>query len=117
MIKNFTCFADEVTCILLEQGADSDALDNNSQLGHFEVARVLLKHGTDMNFGDINNWAPLHEASKDGHSKVVHFLLDHGANVQALDLGSWTLQTPHFSFDLFVSLNPIGTLLCLSYGY
>ena len=76
----------EVTCILLEQGADSDALDNNSQLGHFEVARVLLKHGTDMNSGDINIWAPLHEAPKDGHSKVVHFLLNHGANVQVLDL-------------------------------
>jgi ankyrin repeat protein len=52
----------KVTRILLEQGADSDAQDNDSQLGHLEVACVLLKYG-DVNSGDINNWTLLHEAS------------------------------------------------------
>ena len=49
------------------------------------VARLLLKHGADVNAAGYNRWTPLHEAVQLGRVEVVRVLLEHGANVDAED--------------------------------
>ena len=60
-----------------------------SQLGHTEVARVLLEHDTDTEIRDKGDWSPLQRASS-GNVEIVRLLLDHGANVRALDKNNQT---------------------------
>ena len=48
--------------------------------GYFDVARLLLDHGADVN-NKISNWTLLHHASYDGNSDVVQLLLEYRADV------------------------------------
>ena len=49
------------------------------------VARLLLKHGADVNAARSGRWTPLHEAVRWGRVEIVRVLLDHDANVGAED--------------------------------
>ena len=62
-----------------------------SRVGKLTVAQVLLKHGADVNAGDVDNLTPLHFASWYGHPKVARLLLEHDAEVNAK---SWLNETP-----------------------
>ena len=51
----------------------------------FDVTRLLLEHGADINARNDNGSTPLHLAAEDGSLEVVRVLLEHGANVGVQD--------------------------------
>jgi ankyrin repeat protein len=50
-----------------------------------DLAKVLIECGANVNSQDMNNWTPLHFASKSGYLGTAQLLLDHGADANALD--------------------------------
>jgi ankyrin repeat protein len=46
-----------------------------------KLARLLLRHGADVNIRTKNEWTPLHLATFKGHLELARLLLDHCANV------------------------------------
>ena len=56
-----------------------------SELGHVEIARVLLARGANANIRDHNMWTPLHWASQEGRLEVAQLLLEHGVDTNAQD--------------------------------
>ncbi len=54
-------------------------------MGHVDIARLLLKHGADMNSRDNSRNTPLHLASEYGHLETVRLLVERGANIDAED--------------------------------
>ena len=84
---------------LINEGVDvnSKAEDNQTPLhyaswhGHFEVAKLLLANGANINARTkLWNWAPLHYASDKGHLEMVKFFLENGANPNASSYGADT---------------------------
>ena len=62
----------------------------NTALLLSNVTRLLLEHGADINALQNNHSTPLHVAARLGRVEVVHVLLEHGANVGAEDNGGKT---------------------------
>ena len=60
-----------------------------SRDGNVEVARVLLKHGADVNARDISKWTPLRHALDKGHVEVARVLIEKGADVGAQGVDDW----------------------------
>ena len=91
--KRITSFlASEDGYVVAANGHDNDTnqLDRTplllaSQLGHVELARVLLKHGTNKEARDNGFRTPLLLASQVGHVEVARVLLEHGADTGAKD--------------------------------
>jgi ankyrin repeat protein len=95
----------EVLQSLIDRGADLNAecrgqlgLDTKwrplleaTKNGRLEIARVLLKHGADMNHQDIKGNTPLSMALRLPNLDLAQFFLDHGANVNTLDMFGRTL--------------------------
>jgi uncharacterized protein len=52
---------------------------------HFDVARLLLDRGANVDFRDDFGWTALIEASCGSHVDVIQLLLDRGANVDHQD--------------------------------
>jgi ankyrin repeat protein len=85
----------DVARLLLENGADTEAKDNEehtallwaSRGGHVDVVRVLLEHGADVETRDDFDVSPLERATieGEGHLDVVRVLLEHGADATALN--------------------------------
>ena len=96
--KEDTQYALKVTQLLLEQGVDINALDENHEaplhiasfLGLFENVKVLLDHGAKADLENIHGQVPLHLVSQyqyvEGeNSKVTGLLLQHGMDVNMRD--------------------------------
>ncbi|KAL4227621.1 Protein fem-1 B [Mactra antiquata] len=49
--------------------------------GHYNIVKLLLDHGADVNHATVTNSTPLRAACFDGRLDVVKLLLDNGANV------------------------------------
>jgi ankyrin repeat protein len=90
---------DIATFLIVEHSLDVNArgfsdgetpLHVASRMGFVEVARILLKHGADIEARDRNDWSPLERATTKGHVEVTRVLLEHGANVSAQDKGRRT---------------------------
>jgi ankyrin repeat protein len=62
----------------------------SSEFGHLDAAQLLLDHGADANALDNNNMTPLHLASQCGHLKIVQLLLRRGANHDAREKNART---------------------------
>jgi ankyrin repeat protein len=59
--------------------------------GHFRVADLLHKHGSDTDTrGGTWELTPLHGASYSGHVDIMQWLLDHGADVNARTTNGYT---------------------------
>ena len=63
-----------------EQTALHLAVEN----GHFEIVRLLIEKGTNVNCVKANLVSPLHLATTNGHLEIVKHLLSHGANIEAM---------------------------------
>lgn len=53
--------------------------------GLFEITKLLVERGADVNTVGEHGWTPLHGAAYKGMDRVVQLLVDHGARVDAVD--------------------------------
>jgi ankyrin repeat protein len=84
-----------IVSILLEGGVPPHGFDpfnhTFSPLHHAarrnqqEVARLLIKHGADVNCRDDFGNSPLYEAVRHGHHQMVRLLVNNGANINQGD--------------------------------
>jgi ankyrin repeat protein len=51
----------------------------------FEVTRLLVDRGSDVNSAGEHGWTALHGAAYKGVDAVVQFLVEHGANMEVFD--------------------------------
>lgn len=49
----------------------------------WDVARVLIDHGANVNNADSATWTPLHHAAHGGDAAICRYLIDRGAHVNA----------------------------------
>ena len=78
----------QILTILLEHGADPNALDDSGQTAlHLASSRegftdveLLLEYGADMGVQDEDGWTPLHGAAHHLNLQVVAVLLNRGAD-------------------------------------
>ena len=81
----------DVVQLLLDHGAEVDVLNKNqrtpldlaslSKNGILDVARLLIKHGSNVNSQDTSGWTSLHFAARSGQLDIVKLLLDSGADI------------------------------------
>jgi len=50
---------------------------------HFEISKLLVDHGADVNARQQGGFTPLHEAALGGCAEIATLLLEHGANINA----------------------------------
>lgn len=84
----------DITQALLSAGAnvslrcsseDMSALDRAVELGHVDVARVIIEHGAGVNSAATDGRTPLHCATLAGKAEMVSMLLAKGAGVDTMD--------------------------------
>ncbi len=74
---------------MIENGAQVDLLNKNrysalyiaSQMGHTEIAKILLENGAQVDLQNVHGLSALMVASQSGHAEVVKLLLDNGAQI------------------------------------
>jgi ankyrin repeat protein len=110
----------ELAQVLLEHGAEIDALDNEgktsiclaSEIGHVELVQFLLKQGADAEAqDDVIDRSPLETAVLYGCMEVARVLLEHGVDANAQNKRG---HTPLFMASEWG--NPAAARLLLSYG-
>jgi uncharacterized protein len=74
--------------VLLEHGEDVKAQDKDNQTTLYwgqgeEVPQLLLDRGADANALDIKGWMPLHQASESVLVGPARVILEHGVDVNA----------------------------------
>ena len=87
----------EIAEVLLEEGADVDATDEEGRTPLFysngmspELTDLFLKRGGNLNARDEYNRSPLHSADEHYSPDVVRLLLEKGIDVKATDVGGFT---------------------------
>ncbi|KAH0419847.1 hypothetical protein CcaCcLH18_14269 [Colletotrichum camelliae] len=98
----------EMVRLLLEKGADMNAVDNEGQTpmyvasyyGHLDVLQHLIKRGADKDIPNKDSWTPLYTASRNGHLEVVRLLVQNGADlIAAANTGRTPLyETAHHGY-------------------
>ncbi|KAK6077363.1 hypothetical protein SCUP234_06775 [Seiridium cupressi] len=85
-------------CVLLENGADIDAIDTiggctaltiATWLGNDAMVQLLVEKGADVNMRQRSGETALHIAARDGYPDLVELLVRNGARVD-LKLHGWT---------------------------
>ena len=68
-----------------DDGRSNSLLHNASYFGKFEVAKLLIKHGAQIDSRDFEGKTPLAVAASQAHLEVVKLLLENGADVNSKD--------------------------------
>ena len=80
---------------LLNRGADPNAVDYGditplhiaAEVGHFEITKILLKHGAKVNAETlISRFTPLHKAVQRNWQDIIEILIENGARTDVEDL-------------------------------
>jgi ankyrin repeat protein len=107
---------DEIVSILLDRGADVNAVDGTTgrtalheaaEHGNLSTVEILLESGAEVDAKDIWGWTPLHRAATQGGRKVVYLLLDKGADYNLKASGK---KTP---LDLACDCGQLETIILL----
>ena len=67
------------------------ALHLSTRFGHFEVLRLLLDHGVNVNARTDNHWTSMHISAAQGYTEIVNLLLERGADIHAMNATGETL--------------------------
>ena len=106
--------------LLLENGANVDALDDNGSTPlHLAIsesepraAEILLDNGANVGLQYNNRQTALHLASQRGHLDIMRLLLENGANVEAPDSdGSTPLHQAISNASFWRLEDAVGLLL------
>jgi ankyrin repeat protein len=68
--------------------------------GHFDVVRLLVEAGADVNHADSSGFTPLMGAARAGHSGMAKFLMERGARPDAVDKSGKTAASHAAEFVL-----------------
>ncbi|MCP4177342.1 MAG: hypothetical protein GY756_06225 [bacterium] len=78
----------DVVKYLVDQGADinkgnylGNPLTSSARGGRYDMVKLFLAHGADVNYVTGNYYTPICFAARYGHPKVIQLLVDNGANV------------------------------------
>lgn len=88
--------------LLLDKGANPNIASNNQfkvapihsacAISHFEIVKILIKNGADINTKQMQGFTPLHSAAYNGQTKLAKLLIDNGADINAkMDNGNTPL--------------------------
>ncbi|KAH6843593.1 ankyrin repeat-containing domain protein [Alternaria alternata] len=90
-------YNDRVVALLLEAGADIDAVKNNrtalflaTSRGNKEAVALLLDRGADANARGGDHSSAILEASSQGNKEIVDLLIEKGADVNAIAVEGYT---------------------------
>lgn len=86
---------DDAFIVALRNGADVNALDEDSYsplfeaIHNFQVQMIkgLIDAGADVNLAGPDGWTPLHQAARGGDTKILQMLLEAGASVSSFCTG------------------------------
>lgn len=74
---------------LIRFGADVNAKRKEGEsvlhmaVSDYKIAKIILKHGANVNVEDVRGWTPLHAACKIGNVKMVKRMVEAGASLEA----------------------------------
>jgi len=75
---------------LLARGADPNAIKLGTTPlhiaaghGHFDIVKILVENGANVNAKDLMGFTPLHSAIMGNHLAIVKFLIENGADINA----------------------------------
>ncbi len=81
----------DIARFLLERGADPNLVSKNLQKvqplhsavagGYFEISKLLISHGANLNAKQEGGFTPLHEAAQSGNLEIAKVLVEGGAKV------------------------------------
>jgi ankyrin repeat protein len=88
----------EVVCVLLDSGANAEALDKHestplheaSRGGHVELVRVLLDRGVDTKPKNDAGYTPAILALMGGHVQVAKVFIEFGVDIEIGGMDEWT---------------------------
>ena len=79
-------------------GVGRTPLHTASSVNHIEMARLLIKHGANVNAKDESDNSPLHLAIYEGHGKLAKLLIESGAYVDSRNYnGNLPIQVAAFA--------------------
>lgn len=67
----------------ISMGCDSNALQLAMELGHIQIAALLLENGVNANQSIQENWKPIHLTIQHNRPEILEILLQHGADIDA----------------------------------
>ena len=74
---------EQVSTIVIDKKSIEDAppLWTAATMGHFDIVKLLVDHGADINHTTKSNSTPIRGAAYDGHTEVVEYLANTGADI------------------------------------
>ena len=81
----------DMALLLIKKGADVNAKDSYqngatplylaAENGHFQIVKILIENGAEINTQTNNGVTPLYQAAKNGFGEIVQLLIENGADI------------------------------------